>query len=98
MRFLCFLVEFVVEALKLMTLKLGDPKTSAPLRCADQRWKHQFEHRSERRLGSPAFLLKESLQQVRRSDGAPMGRWGVQVSDTGLKVLLEAADSRGHPL
>lgn len=91
-----------MEALKLMTLKLGDPKTSPPFGWTDQRRKHQFEHRSfpeegRRRLGASAFLLKEWLQQICCSDGAPMGRWAVKVSDTGLKVLLEAADSRGQP-
>jgi hypothetical protein len=61
MRFLCSLVDIVMEALNLTTLKLGDPEAYPQLGCADQRCKRQFQHQSffeegAGRLGTPAFL------------------------------------------
>jgi hypothetical protein len=75
MRFLCSLVEILIETLKLMTLKLGDPEASPPFGCADQRCKRQFQHRSfpeegEGRLGAPVFPVKDLLKEICRSDGA----------------------------
>ena len=74
---LVLLVELLFDGRELTAFELGDLDRFPSVGCTDERAEHQLEDRSfaERirdDLQTPAFLNKQTFQQIRRANGPPI--------------------------